>query len=280
MFDIVYEKNVFSTPFLSGYKELKIPIIDKNETPVWPEMFPIEKVRKIRETVGNRHFSAQMLLEYVPSDKIRLDPGGIKFYDSDFDIRSCKIDENVITGIAIYWDPSTGRKTADSSVCVLVYRDDKNRRVFIHDILYMIVPDEIEYPLSYQCNLALDFVRRHHGRSISVETNGIGGALPEIMRAGLNHEQNGIQVRPVNNSRHKQDRILDAIEPLLSTGRLYAHRRITQTPIISEMLGWNPAGGAEHDDGLDAIAGAIAIQPIALHPIGRGLYTANTKFNV
>ena len=280
MSNIVSEKNVFSTPFLSGYDELKIPIIDPDGNPAWPEVFTIDKIEKIRETVGERHFSAQMLLEYVPSEKIRLDPGDIKLYDDDFDVRSCRLGENLITGIAIYWDPSSGRRNADGSVCVIVYRDDKNKKIFIHDILYMVVPDSVEYPLSYQCNLALDFVRRHHGRSISVETNGIGGALPEIMRANITHEQCGIQIRPVNNSRHKQDRILDAIEPLLSTGRLYAHRRITQTPIISEMLGWNPDGGAEHDDGLDAIAGAISIPPIAVHPIGQGLYTANTRFNV
>ena len=144
----------------------------------------------------------------------------------------------------------------------------------------MIVPDAIEYPLAYQCNMVIDFVRRHHGRSVFVETNGIGGALPEIMRANIGRDTSGIQIRPVNNSRHKQDRILDAIEPLLNTGRLYAHRRITQTPIISEMLGWNPAGGAEHDDGLDAIAGAIAAQPIAVHPVGHSFFTANTKFNI
>ena len=280
MFDIVYEKNVFSTPFLCGYDELKIPIVDSNGNPAWPAVFPIEKIQKIRETVGERHFSAQMMLTYVPADKIRLDPGGIKIYDSDFDMHSCRIGENQITGVAIYWDPSSGRKNADSSVCALVYRDDKAKRVFIHDILYMVVPDEIEYPLSYQCNLVLDFVRRHHGRCISVETNGIGGALPEIMRAGIAHDNSGIQIRPISNSRHKQDRILDAIEPLLSTGRLYAHRRITQTPIMSEMLAWTPTGNTEHDDGLDAIAGAISAQPIGLRPIGHGLYTANTKFNI
>lgn len=280
MFDIVYEKNVFSTPFLAGYDELKIPIINDAGNSVWPAIFPIEKINKIKETVGKRHFLAQMMLEYVPDDKVRLDPGGIKIYDNDFDMRSCKIGDNQITGVGVYWDPSSGRKNADNSVCVLIYRDDKNKRFFIHDILYMVVPDTVEYPLSYQCDLALEFVRKYHLHSISIETNGIGGALPEIMRSVIARQSHGVQIRPVNSSRHKHDRILDAIEPLLNTGRLYAHRRITQTPIISEMLAWTPFGGGEHDDGLDAVAGAIAMQPVAIHPIGQNLFTANTKFNV
>lgn len=282
MSNIVYEKNVFSTPFLSGYDELKIPIIDPNGNPAWPEIFPIEKIEKIRNTVGDRHFFAQMMLDYVPVEKIRFDPGKIKFYDQDFDIHSCKISEHQITGMAIYWDPSSGRKNADNSVCVLIYRDDKNKLIFIHDILYMVVPETVEYPLAYQCNLAIDFVRRHHGHIISVETNGIGGAFPEIMRVNNSNSGYNVQILPVNNARRKEDRILESIEPLLSTGRLYAHRRITQTPIITEMLAWTPSGSCEHDDGLDAVAGAIMAQSNSVRPISLGFqrYTANTNFKI
>ena len=49
---------------------------------------------------------------------------------------------------------------------------------------------------------------------------------------------------------------------------------------MSEMLAWNPLGGGEHDDGLDAIAGAISAQATGLHPIGRSYFTANTNFNI
>ncbi|MBO4480651.1 MAG: hypothetical protein J5742_03455 [Alphaproteobacteria bacterium] len=282
MSNIVYEKNVFSTPFLSGYDELRIPIINSDGRPVWPEVFPIEKIEKIRKTVGERHFLAQMMLDYVPSDKIRLDPGSIKLYDDDFDIHNSKLGENQITGMAIYWDPSSGRKNSDNSVCVLIYRDDKNMRVFVHDILYMIVPETVEYPLAYQCNQALEFVRRHHGHNIHVETNGIGGAFPEIMRTNNPNSQYKVQILPISNSRRKEDRILDTIEPLLSTGRLYAHRRITQTPLIAEMLAWTPLGSGEHDDGLDALAGAINAHPNVVRPMASTFqrYVANTNFKI
>ena len=282
MSNIVYEKNVFSTPFLSGYSELKIPIINPDGNSAWPDVFPISKIDQIRQTVGERHFSAQMMLEFIAPDKIRLDPGGIKLYDDEYDTRTARIGEYLITGACIYWDPSGGRRGADNSVCVMIYRNDDNRCVFIHDIMYMVVPDSVDYPLAYQCDLVLDFVRRHKMRVLAVETNGIGNALPEIMRSTIERAGYSIQIRPITNSRRKEDRIIDAIEPLLSTGRLYAHRRITQTPFISEMLAWSPLGGAEHDDGLDAVSGAISGTPIALHPIGTTLhrYTANTDFKI
>ncbi len=282
MSDIVYKKNVFSTPFLSGYNELKIPIMDSTGKPAWPELFPIEKIDQIRETVGDRHFSAQMMLNYIPPDKIRLDPGGIKIYESDFDIRHARIDGHQITGGAIYWDPSGGRRNGDNSVCALIYRDDNNRIVLIHDILYITVPDDTEYPLAYQCECVLEFVKKHHFRTLSLETNGIGNALPEIMRNTISRTGYGIQIRPINNSRRKEDRIIDAMEPLLTTGRLFAHTQISRTPFFSEMLAWTPIGGAEHDDGLDAVSGAIACVPIPIRPYGTTVsrYTANTNFNL
>ncbi|MBP5485395.1 MAG: hypothetical protein J6Y07_01670 [Alphaproteobacteria bacterium] len=282
MSNIVYEKNVFSTPFLSGYAELKIPVVDNSGNPAWPSVFPVEKIAEIRKTVGDRHFSAQMMLEYVAPDKIRLDPGGIKFYETDFDKHSCKIGETLVTGATIYWDPSGGRKNSDESVCVIIYRDDQTHRFFIHDMIYLTVPDGVEYPLTYQCDKVLGFVRMHRQRVLSVETNGIGAALPEIMRETIMRAGYEIQIRPITNSRRKEDRILDAIEPLLTTGRLYAHQRITQTPFISEMLAWTPIGGGEHDDGLDAVAGAILSLPTPMRPIGKNVrgYIANTDFKL
>ena len=256
--------------------------MDSAGNSAWPEAFPIEKIQKMRETVGDRHFSAQMMLEYVSPDKIRLDPGKIRLYASEFDSRTAKLGNNIITGAAIYWDPSSGKKSADNSVCVLVYRDDKNKLFFVHDAIYLMVPDTEEYPLAYQCHRVIDFAAKHKMHTICIETNGIGNALPEIMRNTVAQVGYGIQIRTITNSRKKEDRILDALEPILTTGRFYAHERITQTPIISEMLAWTPNGGAEHDDGIDAIAGAVSCTPTPVHSIGITLtqYIANTDFKL
>ena len=222
------------------------------------------------------------MLDYVPADKIRLDPGGMHIYEDEFDARVARIGENVVTGAVIYWDPSGGRAGGDHSVCTIVYRDDKNRRVFLHDMIYIVVPDVVDYPLAYQCERVVEFIRRHKMHNIYIETNGIGAALPEIMRDIIARNGGGITVHGITNSRRKQDRILDALEPVLTTGRMYAHRRITQTPFISEMLAWSPVGGTEHDDGLDAVAGAIMCGAIPVRPVGALpiRYTANTDFKI
>ncbi len=280
---MVYEKNAFSTPFLRGYKLLKIPIVSATGTPAWPELFPLSRIEDLRETVGARHFSSQMMLECTPLERARLDPGGVKFYESEFDPLVARIGEFHITGMTLYWDPATGRKKRDGSTCVLLYRDDNSHMVFIHDILYLTVSDDEMFPLSRQCDMVLDFMSARGLRRITIETNGLGIGLPEIMRDCAGKRGANICVNKIQNNKPKSDRILNAIEPLLSTGRLYAHARVQSTPLIAEMLGWSPVGAnGIHDDGLDAVAGAIGDSPIPIRPAGTPIqtYTANTNFLV
>lgn len=279
---MVYENFAFSTPFLCGYKLLKIPIVDSAGNPAWPELFPIEKIDEMRETVGPRHFYAQMMLDFMPPERAKLDPGGLHFYDTEFEPRNATIGALHITGWMLYWDPSSGRSRRDNSACVLLYRDDKTRHIFIHDILYLTVPDEEQFPLSRQCDMVLDFMHARNLHKITIETNGIGGGLPEIMRDCATRRGLNIYVNRISNTKSKSDRILDAIEPVLSTGRLHAHTRVQKTPLIAEMLGWSPLAHGMHDDGLDAVAGAIAQVPIPIRPIGSTIQTfsANTNFKI
>ena len=280
---MVYEKNAFSTPFLRGYKLLKIPIVNATGAPAWPELFPLSRIDQLRQTVGARHFSSQMMLECTPLERARLDPGGLKFYDTEFDARVARIGEFHITGMTLYWDPATGRRHRDNSTCVLLCRDDKTRQIFIHDILYLTVPDDEMFPLSRQCDMVLDFMGAHGLRHITIETNGLGIGLPEIMRDCAGKRGANICVNKIQNNKPKSDRILNAIEPLLSTGRLYAHTRVQNTPLLAEMLGWSPVGAnGIHDDGLDAIAGAILDTPIPVRPAGTTIqtYTAKTNFKI
>ncbi len=279
---MVYEKNAFSTPFLSGYKILRIPIVDNDGNPAWPELFPSEKISEMQNIVGARHFSAQMMLDFIPPQRARLDPGCLLFYDCEFDSRNAKIGDNTITGCTLYWDPSTGRSRRDGSACVLLYRDDKTRHLFVHDILYLTVSDSEQYPLSNQCNQVLDFMQHRNLSVITIETNGIGGGLPEIMRDCATRRGARLHINRISNNRAKSDRILGAIEPVLTTGRLHAHIRVQQTPLLSEMLGWSPVAVNTHDDGLDAIAGAIAQIPTPVRGNGGMVrpITANTKFTI
>ena len=271
-----------SIPFLSGYKQLKIPIVDNAGNPAWPEIFPLKKIQDLERIVGPRHFSAQMMLEYVAEERIHLDPGAIHFYNDELDTRTARIGEHIITGASVYWDPSSGRNMSDGSVCALVYRDDKNTTAFVHDILYIMVDDDDMHPLSTQCEKVLDFLQKHKINRIGIEINGIGNALPEIIRRVANTRNMPVNIIQISNHIKKETRILNSVEPMLSTGRLFMRDCIKQTMLISEMLAWTPIGSTEHDDGLDAVSGALAMTPIPIRPIANhiGLIKANTEFKI
>ena len=269
MSDIVYKKIGFSTPFLRGFKTLKIPIVDAAGVPAWPEMFPLSAVEDLQRTVGARHFASQMMLQPVSIERVRLDPGAIHFYDDDFNSQNAHIGDNIITGATVYWDPSLGHTKSDGSVCVIIYRDDKLHRIFVHDVRYLTVDDNDEHPMATQCERVLDFMSQYNMRRINVETNGIGNALPEILRDSAAHRGFGLVVSGVVNNKRKSDRIIDTLEPILSTGRLYCASRVQSTPLLAEMMGWSPAGYTTHDDGIDAVAGAILATPTPVHPIAR-----------
>ena len=83
------------------------------------------------------------MLEYVSDERMCLDPGAIHFYDAEFDIHNARIGDNKITGVSLYWDPSSARQNHDGSVCALVYRDDERRNIFVHDVIYMMVDDDM-----------------------------------------------------------------------------------------------------------------------------------------
>ena len=271
-----------STPFLRGYKQLKIPILDDSGKSAWPELFPPEKIHELENIVGARHFSAQMMLEYVPDERVHLDPGAINFYCDDFDIISSRIGPHEISGVSFYWDPSSGRSYSDGSVCVLIYRDDKNRNIFVHDVMYMVVDEDDLYPLRNQCEMVVDFMQQSKLVKISVEINGIGNALPEIIRNIALKRHVSVNINPINNHIKKEIRILNTIEPILTTGHLYMHEKVKHTMLLSEMLAWTPVGTKEHDDGLDALAGALSVTPLPTRPLNykQKQINANTEFTV
>jgi predicted phage terminase large subunit-like protein len=124
-------------------------------------------------------------------------------------------------------------------------------------------------------------MRAHGTKTISVEINGIGNAFPEILRKEAEQIGMDVFVRRVANRENKTARILDAIEPLLDTGRLYAHERVRASGLIDEMDAWSPDEWTR-DDGLDALAGALRAMPAPVRPQGFAArpIRARTEFKI
>jgi hypothetical protein len=97
---------------------------------------------------------------------------------------------------------------------------------------------------------------------VVIETNGPGGFVPAIARKHL--KRHGIAVREDHVTTNKQKRILDAFEPPLSSGFLWAHTSVLDGPAYPQMKEFNPAIKEQPDDYVDSAAGAIADTPVRI----------------
>jgi hypothetical protein len=96
---------------------------------------------------------------------------------------------------------------------------------------------------------------------VTVETNGIGGYAPAYLRQALKQRRLRCGVGEIQAVTNKNKRILEAIEPPLTSGMLWAHVSVIDGPLFNQMRDWNAALANQPDDFLDAGAGAITDQP-------------------
>ena len=68
---------------------------------------------------------------------------------------------------------------------------------------------------------------------------------------------------------NKEQRILQAFDPLLAAAALRAHTAVWASPFIEEMREWRP-GRRCRDDGLDAVSGCLLAEPVRLPRAGPG----------
>jgi hypothetical protein len=97
---------------------------------------------------------------------------------------------------------------------------------------------------------------------VTIETNGIGGFSPAVLKGALKQRRLVCGVATQHSTVQKNKRILEAWEPLLmAEGQLWAHTSVLDGPLVVQMRDWNPAVADQPDDHLDGLAGSIEETP-------------------
>jgi len=106
---------------------------------------------------------------------------------------------------------------------------------------------------------------------VTIETNGIGTFAPAFLKMALKQwawkdrgqVKNGLVcgVAEVDAIANKNGRILEALEPVLTSGMLWAHTSVLDGDLWDQMKDWKPMVRKQPDDLLDAGAGAVTDQP-------------------
>jgi hypothetical protein len=246
----------------------------------WPERFTrpeMEARRRECETVN--YFDQQYQLQAKPLNDSRLNPDRLVPYDVEPVFRRSNgqltawLGDVQITGAVLRWDPASGKLTSDVSAVAVLFQDEMGRR-YLHRV-ERLVGDLAEFAqdgktiTGGQVLALCKLVERFKLPRITIETNGIGKFSPAIVKAALKQQGLRCGVSEDNATQNKNRRILEALEPLLTTGdQLWAHVSVLDGPLPVQMRDWNPAVKEQPDDYLDATAGAVTEQPERISKAG------------
>ena len=262
-------------PFLDGFKRLEVPLLDSLGRSAWPERFGPEAIDRIRRRTGENKFESQMQLRPINIVDSRLDPGRLRWYEDGLGYRETG-GQAVLTLGAVrlvsascWWDPAFGaRGRGDGSVLAAVYSDESGNQ-YLHAVVWLNgeaceAGHDAQDEATRQCRAVADHVRALHLPFVAVETNGIGRFLPGLLRRVLKEAGVKCAVREIVSRRPKDVRILEGFDAVLAAGALWAHNSIGATPFCTEMREWRPGAQRGHDDGLDAVAGALSLEPVRI----------------
>lgn len=247
----------------------------------WPERFNAEELTSRRRKCRTlNEWDSQYQLHAKPVRDVRLDPARITPYDVPATLRFANggvgmfLGEAQIVAASLRWDPSAGKLKSDVSAAALVLQDAAGRR-YLHRV-QALRGDVAEFDedgksiTGGQVWQLAALVEELQVPRITIETNGIGGFAPEVLKAALKQRRLRCGVAKITSTTAKNKRILETLEPLLLTrGQLWAHVDVLRGPLWQQMQDWNPAITEQPDDYLDAIAGAIAETPERIGKIVR-----------
>jgi hypothetical protein len=218
-----------------------------------------------------------MILAPSHARRMRLDPDRLVRYEAPFQLREVNgelvltIEGRRMVGTSCWWDPALARpKGGDASVVAAVFTDDSGG-YWLNGIRYLegVEPGvEQEDLAALLCRQVVRFLREQEQPSVTVETNGLGRFLPLLLRRELKAQGLAVAVAEQVSTTRKDQRILDALDPLLAARALRAHASVWDTPFVREMREWLP-GGNGPDDGLDAVSGCVLAQPVRLAAAGQ-----------
>jgi hypothetical protein len=254
------------TGIVTGFADLRIPVLDAQGHSAWPERFPPERIARLRQRVGALRFASQMMLDPVDLTQARLDPARLRRYEDEILWREAQgqpeawIGPVRLVALCAWWDPAYGasageRAAGDGSVIAVAYRGE-DERIYLHRVVYLTVPGAADNLAMAQCMMVAELARALDLHCVHVESNGIGKFLPGMLRGALHAAGTGASVVEVTSRQNKDSRILQAWDVPLMAGRLQVHESVFATPLIGEMRDWRPGGG-HRDDGLDAVAGCL-----------------------
>ncbi len=213
---------------------------------LWPERYCYYDLMVERLVGGESAFNSE--LQNEPGDSESL-----IFREEDFDYYDPTTTD--LQGFDFYGfaDPSLGRASGDYSAIVTVARDCKSGVLYVCDaVIARLHPDELIERI-FGAERALIRKYGHGYTKFAMETNQFQWYLKDKLAKASAEARLYMPIVEVNSSTEKKTRIM-GLQPLIQCKLLIFDRRLK---LLLEQLLDYPL--AQHDDGPDALAGAVAL---------------------
>jgi hypothetical protein len=268
-YETIYRHKGDEEAFLKGFDHLTIPIVNDKGQSVWPERFPLPVIEAMKLKTGPYHFQSQMMVEPVNRTHGRFDMTGLQIYQSEIEFlesnQTCQLSiagEKMVSCVA-WWDPAFAAhgRTSDQSILAILYANE-DHKFYVHHIASLAASSQSsEDEATQQCQQVARLLKEFHVPLVAIETNGLGKFLPSILRREIARIRGGAHVQEITARRSKSLRILEAFDVVLAARSLYVHQSILRTGFKRQLSEWSPALTNADDDMIDAVAGALSLQP-------------------
>jgi hypothetical protein len=277
--------------FLQQFKCLVVPILNTKNESAWAERFSLEEISAIRLRSGPNRFASQMMLQPVNISDGKFDVVLLRRYTGapvySAQLKGLYLNEVRLVSASAWWDPAFGKAGGDASVLAVVFADEGGG-YWIQSVTYISsTPHPTSPPATkaaikrdrgedkgggiavtdeatWQCRIVAQIAKDLLLPSVTVEINGIGKFLPAILRREMARMRVPCAVREAVSTKAKDLRILEAFDAPLAARMIHAHDSVYQTPFIRELQEWRPYRTGGRDDGLDAVAGALSLEPVRI----------------
>lgn len=261
-----------------AFRQQPVGLVDFYSGCAWPERFDRnELLKRRRETRTINEWDSQYQLHSKPIREVRLNPERIAAYEVEPIIKMANkvptmwLGNTQIVSMAARWDPASGKLKSNVSSLSVVLQDLMGRRYW-HRALQLI-GEVAEFSkdgksiIGGQVLQIAELVRELNIPRVVIETNGIGKFASSSLKACLKQQGLHCGVTEFSASQNKNKRILEAFEPLIASGMLWAHVSVLKE-VWDQMQDWNPAITDQPDDHLDSCAGAITDTPERIKIVG------------
>ena len=265
-YDTIYQREI-----KKGYSHLTLPLLSntQGEFPrftgdsLWPSKFNANEIKKLQKDSSSKgHFLSQYQLVPYNSSVTRFDVSKIHRYDHQITWSTgyplkAYINDVQLVSVNAYWDPALSQEHTDDSVFAIVFCD-KDGHYYIHRTY------KLEGDVNQQIDQLVDLSKQFKLPALSIETNGIGAFLPELVIKQC--QRYNIGVNSINIQTNKTHRLIEAWEARLSAGMIHISDQVQQGKLIQQLRDFNPVTiNKDHNDYIDAAGSAITQSPILIH---------------